>query len=107
MQGRRVKLMLYNQPRRSLRKEVDIGTLQHVVQRMLVHSIDGCGNAVTSFNEGVEGSSRIMVLDSRMRELWIRVPGVGARCGNGLFSCLLYTSPSPRDATLSRMPSSA
>ena len=25
----------------------------------------------------------------------------------GRFSCLLYTSPSPRDATLSRMPSSA
>ena len=25
----------------------------------------------------------------------------------GTFSCLLYTSPSPRDATLSRMPSSA
>ena len=24
-----------------------------------------------------------------------------------VFSCLLYTSPSPRDATLSRMPSSA
>ena len=24
-----------------------------------------------------------------------------------LYSCLLYTSPSPRDATLSRMPSSA
>ena len=26
---------------------------------------------------------------------------------DGVFSCLLYTSPSPRDATLSRMPSSA
>ena len=26
---------------------------------------------------------------------------------NRLRSCLLYTSPSPRDATLSRMPSSA
>ena len=26
---------------------------------------------------------------------------------NGVVSCLLYTSPSPRDATLSRMPSSA
>ena len=26
---------------------------------------------------------------------------------NGEISCLLYTSPSPRDATLSRMPSSA
>ena len=27
--------------------------------------------------------------------------------GNGRIGCLLYTSPSPRDATLSRMPSSA
>ena len=26
---------------------------------------------------------------------------------NGISTCLLYTSPSPRDATLSRMPSSA
>ena len=26
---------------------------------------------------------------------------------NGILTCLLYTSPSPRDATLSRMPSSA
>ena len=25
----------------------------------------------------------------------------------GVYTCLLYTSPSPRDATLSRMPSSA
>ena len=31
------------------------------------------------------------------------------RCGakNSQYACLLYTSPSPRDATLSRMPSSA
>ena len=28
-------------------------------------------------------------------------------CGENGFACLLYTSPSPRDATLSRMPSSA
>ena len=27
--------------------------------------------------------------------------------GHDYFTCLLYTSPSPRDATLSRMPSSA
>ena len=26
---------------------------------------------------------------------------------DGFYGCLLYTSPSPRDATLSRMPSSA
>ena len=32
----------------------------------------------------------------------------GLRFGGGeIMSCLLYTSPSPRDATLSRMPSSA
>ena len=30
-----------------------------------------------------------------------------ARNLRGVYSCLLYTSPSPRDATLSRMPSSA
>ena len=32
--------------------------------------------------------------------VWIRQLGL-------VFGCLLYTSPSPRDATLSRMPSSA
>ena len=29
------------------------------------------------------------------------------KCSDGIMVCLLYTSPSPRDATLSRMPSSA
>ena len=29
------------------------------------------------------------------------------RVGGGLYNCLLYTSPSPRDGLLSRMPSSA
>ena len=36
--------------------------------------------------------------------LWGGLTGVALE---GLRSCLLYTSPSPRDATLSRMPSSA
>ena len=31
----------------------------------------------------------------------------GMLVGLGIYCCLLYTSPSPRDATLSRMPSSA
>ena len=44
------------------------------------------------------------------------IPGIDADCGGGMScatchvyvnDCLLYTSPSPRDATLSRMPSSA
>ena len=33
--------------------------------------------------------------------------GVLAYYATHLYTCLLYTSPSPRDATLSRMPSSA
>ena len=33
--------------------------------------------------------------------------GVQILCFQEVFTCLLYTSPSPRDATLSRMPSSA
>ena len=34
---------------------------------------------------------------------------LGGKCNNEVpvYGCLLYTSPSPRDATLSRMPSSA
>ena len=34
-------------------------------------------------------------------------PDVPVYDTSGPYSCLLYTSPSPRDATLSRMPSSA
>ena len=32
---------------------------------------------------------------------------VGSMVGNYVLACLLYTSPSPRDGLLSRMPSSA
>ena len=44
--------------------------------------------------------------------LYINSPGGYVSAGLGIYDtmnyiCLLYTSPSPRDATLSRMPSSA
>ena len=48
-------------------------------------------------------------LDERLEEVFTTFPDLRKkthlRAGN--LSCLLYTSPSPRDATLSRMPSSA
>ena len=42
----------------------------------------------------------------------IKTPNIDQLAADGLrlerfYTCLLYTSPSPRDATLSRMPSSA
>ena len=37
----------------------------------------------------------------------LRSQGIGESYGDPGWICLLYTSPSPRDATLSRMPSSA
>ena len=36
-----------------------------------------------------------------------RLPRISGYLVTGVVCCLLYTSPSPRDATLSRMPSSA
>ena len=45
-------------------------------------------------------------LTSSAREVKTR-PGYTAQELNELYCCLLYTSPSPRDGLLSRMPSSA
>ena len=56
------------------------------------------------------------VKEDTMKVVWFLCPGPcsqqisQSRCSTSLpwvSSCLLYTSPSPRDATLSRMPSSA
>ena len=63
----------------------------------------------------LEGSVRLTWIDSVGHEGHEDIP-VGHVFGAGalvmedhqrLSTCLLYTSPSPRDATLSRMPSSA
>ena len=42
-----------------------------------------------------------------IKGLKMRFPGFGGEVFKRAGGCLLYTSPSPRDATLSRMPSSA
>ena len=38
---------------------------------------------------------------------WVHAQPLLEKACTGCHTCLLYTSPSPRDATLSRMPSSA
>ena len=58
------------------------------------------------------GENRVPVGNAERRELdaWVEGvhQGVVAEVSpSQVWGCLLYTSPSPRDATLSRMPSSA
>ena len=47
----------------------------------------------------------LLYLAQRQNQNWI--PLAAMKYIANYLSCLLYTSPSPRDATLSRMPSSA
>ena len=73
--------------------------------------------------EGLVRRNKAMQIESALAESWEQLGADGWRftlrsgvtfhdgseltADDVLFSCLLYTSPSPRDATLSRMPSSA
>ena len=59
---------------------------------------------------GGTGASSIPILPHALQEAAkiVSKDGQGDLLSKNLFgTCLLYTSPSPRDATLSRMPSSA
>ena len=59
--------------------------------------------AVESTNQNIKGRD-IVLEDLRQMCIWKQVSSQNA---TKPWCCLLYTSPSPRDATLSRMPSSA
>ena len=55
---------------------------------------------LTKYHLFSDGSGNLLI--GSYAALVYAVPVIG-----GFIACLLYTSPSPRDATLSRMPSSA
>ena len=63
--------------------------------------IVGAANAV-NLTDGLDGLAIVPVMIVAMTFAFIAYVS-----GNIVFSCLLYTSPSPRDGLLSRMPSSA
>ena len=75
------------------------------------HRIVYKGNASSSFLSLSEPEDKLLVINSSSKSFnmtgwrvgWITHPEY---LGEHI-ACLLYTSPSPRDATLSRMPSSA
>ena len=62
---------------------------------------------MSSFDAQIEKSKQeVAEAQSKIAELSSRIDSARAKMSQGT-DCLLYTSPSPRDATLSRMPSSA
>ena len=63
------------------------------------------GSNLNFFNKNGEWNSEIVFLDKDRVE--VKFLNKVKEPGSSLNICLLYTSPSPRDATLSRMPSSA
>ena len=66
-------------------------------------SFDGGGNAFFGFAENQLGGNPSLGAEQGA----FVATALGFTLIDGTETCLLYTSPSPRDATLSRMPSSA
>ena len=64
----------------------------------LIYTLNRDPNVVAQFQTDMDGVLKEYTLTDEEKHA-IRKPDIGL--------CLLYTSPSPRDATLSRMPSSA
>ena len=77
--------------------------IKHLRERKDVQNLDlmnlagFCRNCLSKWYREEAEKKGISISDPDAREHVYGMP----------YSCLLYTSPSPRDATLSRMPSSA
>ena len=51
--------------------------------------------------------NKFFTVDFNLESTYLKKGNRSSEISNMYLTCLLYTSPSPRDATLSRMPSSA
>ena len=74
------------------KKNLDLLTRNHVYSKEMEH--DACGVGLIASTEGKKSRAVVMYGIEALKAVWHR-------------GCLLYTSPSPRDGLLSRMPSSA
>ena len=95
--------------------EEDLGKL---INEGRLGDIKGIGKALTEKIETLYVTGRLDFFDNLKSSVpdglleLLEIPGLGGKKIKVLHDelevdCLLYTSPSPRDATLSRMPSSA
>ena len=65
--------------------------------------LKGANESTKSLNRGI-AEFIVMAADAEPLEILLHLPLL---CEDKVWICLLYTSPSPRDGLLSRMPSSA
>ena len=90
-------------------------TVPQIGSEAALLALDDCGLTIQDIEAlycGNLGQASGMVGQRLLQEIGqtgIPVVNVSNACATGAtaFSCLLYTSPSPRDRTRSRMPSSA
>ena len=67
----------------------------------------GAAGMMCAIEAGKRGRKVVLLDHAKKIGEKIRISG-GGRCNfTNIYTCLLYTSPSPRDGLLSRMPSSA
>ena len=72
------------------------------MSRVAKNPIEIADGVTVNFNDGC------LDVKGKVGELKFDLPEtVSLDIADNVITCLLYTSPSPRDATLSRMPSSA
>ena len=72
------------------------------------HNINSTGIiTTTSVAIGTDNPGAKLHVQGTSAEIWLRDSDSKTLVLQTTSTCLLYTSPSPRDATLSRMPSSA
>ena len=78
---------------------------------MIIATAGHIDHGKTKLVEAITGINSDRLLDEKVRGISIDLGFAHRDLGNGLIlnfiDCLLYTSPSPRDRTRSRMPSSA
>ena len=90
------------------------GWVEHDPEELFHSVMETIDNLLDEYEVAPENIRSIGITNQRETTLmWDKRTGkpihnaIGWQCRRSTYICLLYTSPSPRDATLSRMPSSA
>ena len=100
-----IKLNIENQIRQQVAESIDIESESDELFKIVLPFTYSDGDQLLCFLENGDGGW--FATDDGGAFSHAFDLGVNLDSENRIETCLLYTSPSPRDATLSRMPSSA